>query len=374
MKINSRVRVSLLVFLFCGLTAAAQDIAAVNVTGGGTADFIPRWTGPHNLGNSLIFQTVGGQVGIGTTTPGTKLDVNGAFKIHGTSFSIDPSGKIHFVAGQTFPGVGDITAVNAGSGVLGGGTHGNVTLSLDTGLTDSRYAQLAASNTFGPDQAFQGSIFFSVLACCGQVAGTDIFGSDVQLSSGDARVVVANNNSSTQTVQMQNFVNGFGFIEAQFDLNGTATFFTDNAGNTTARGTKSAAVPLHDGSMVKVFSMESPEVWFEDFGSGQLMGGITMITLEPTFAQTVNLKSGYHVFLTPKGDCKGLYVTGETETGFEVREMGGGQSSVDFDYRIVAHRAQYEKMRLPATRLPKVGQPKQRPAALIQHTGGSPLR
>jgi hypothetical protein len=126
--------------------------------------------------------------------------------------------------------------------------------------------------------------------------------------------------------------------------------------------------------MVKVFSMESPEVWFEDFGSGQLMGGITTITLEPTFAQTVNLKAGYHVFLTPKGDCKGLYVTNETQTGFEVREMGGGQSSVDFDYRIVAHRAQYEKTRLPAARLPKVGQPKQRPAALIHHNRESASR
>lgn len=44
MKINSHVRVFLLVFLFCTLTAVAQDIADVNVTGGGTADFIPRWT------------------------------------------------------------------------------------------------------------------------------------------------------------------------------------------------------------------------------------------------------------------------------------------------------------------------------------------
>jgi hypothetical protein len=43
-------------------------------------------------------------------------------------------------------GGGDITAVTAGSGLAGGGTVGNVTLNLDAGYTDGRYAQLGASS------------------------------------------------------------------------------------------------------------------------------------------------------------------------------------------------------------------------------------
>src|SRR5208283_3232680 len=93
-------------------------------------------------------------------------------------------------------------------------------------------------------------------------------------------------------------------------------------------------------------------VWFEDYGSGQLGGGLAEVSFDSTFMQTVNTSIGYHVFLTPKGDCKGLYVAHETANGFEVRELGGGGSSVEFDYRIVAHRKGYERTRLPAAILP----------------------
>jgi len=50
--------------------------------------------------------------------------------------------------------------------------------------------------------------------------------------------------------------------------------------------------------------------------------------------------------LTPLGDCNGLYVADKTATGFEVRESGGGASSVGFDYRIVAKRTGYEDVRM----------------------------
>jgi hypothetical protein len=97
---------------------------------------------------------------------------------------------------------------------------------------------------------------------------------------------------------------------------------------------------------VETYSVQSAENWLEDFGSGQLSQGAARVELEPDFAQTVNTGVEYHVFLTPKGDCKGLYVTNETPGGFEVRELGGGKSSVAFDYRIVAKRTGYENVRL----------------------------
>jgi hypothetical protein len=237
---------------------------------------------------------------------------------------------------------------------LSGGGTGNTTLSLNTTFTDARYAQLAAFNFFTMDQEMP-DLFLTGFLSSGDIFSLDMFPTTVNPSTGDARAVVADNNGGTQTLQAQNFTTGFGFLEAQFNSVGTATFFTDNSGNTTAIGTKSAAIPLTDGKMVKVFSMESPEVWFEDFGSGRIYSGIATVALDEKFLQTIDIKGGYHVFLTPKNDCKGLYVYNEGPQGFEVRELGGGQATADFDYRIVAHRAGYPKTRLPAALIPTVG-------------------
>jgi hypothetical protein len=92
--------------------------------------------------------------------------------------------------------------------------------------------------------------------------------------------------------------------------------------------------------------MQSAENWFEDAGSGQLSNGSASIALDPTFAQTVNPGMEYHVFLTPNGNCKGLYVSQKSATFFEVHELGGGISSVAFDYRIMVKRSGYENARL----------------------------
>jgi hypothetical protein len=48
------------------------------------------------------------------------------------------------------------------------------------------------------------------------------------------------------------------------------------------------------------------------------------------------MRRAYHVFVTPEGDCKGLYVTQKSPAGFVVRELQGGRSTLTFDYRIVA--------------------------------------
>jgi len=117
-------------------------------------------------------------------------------------------------------------------------------------------------------------------------------------------------------------------------------------GNFAATGTKSALVPLPDDRVVSLYAVESPENWFEDFGSGQLENGVASVKFDSTFAQTVTSEAGYHVFLTPDGDCEGLYVAQKTSVGFEVRELRGGKSSVGFDYRIVARRKGLEKLRL----------------------------
>ena len=88
-----------------------------------------------------------GNVGIGTSTPAAKLEVNGTTKF---------DGLVTFAAGQTFPGGGGggggtITGVTAGTDLTGGGTSGNVTLNLDT----TKVPELAAANNFTTVQSIQ---------------------------------------------------------------------------------------------------------------------------------------------------------------------------------------------------------------------------
>jgi len=349
MMTNQHARIFLLTFLLLGLTAAAQDSPLVNVTGGGTANFIPRWTAAHALGNSTLFQT-GGNIGIGTTSPASKLDVNGAFSIHGSGFSIANSGLVNFVSGQTFPNV----------------------------------ALVNVSNIFGPDQFFDGNIILggtvfpsgdvnatgNVFAGQEVVSGAELFAPNAQVDCSNCFAFLGFNNGGQQVVQTRNFAGPANnvFEIASFDANNKAVFYVDSLGDFTATGTKSAAVPLKNGTQVKLFAMESPQNWFEDFGSASLVGGVATVTIDTKFAQTVNAKQDYKVFLTPNGDCHGLYVTQKTPTSFEVRELGAGQSNVAFDYRIIALRSGYEAVRLPVAKPPVAAAPTQ-----PQHAALRPL-
>jgi len=120
----------------------------------------------------------------------------------------------------------------------------------------------------------------------------------------------------------------------------------DTEGNMGCNGIISGQVPAAGARKVSLYAMQSPENWFEDFGGGRLSSGAATVVLDPAFAETVNSSADYHVFLTPKGDCKGLFVAEESASGFVVREMGGGRSSVAFDYRIVAKRKGFENVRM----------------------------
>ena len=68
----------------------APTIPASNITGSaaGTSGYIPKYTANYTLANSTIYDN-GTNVGIGTTTPAQKLQVNGS--IRGTGFCIGTS-------------------------------------------------------------------------------------------------------------------------------------------------------------------------------------------------------------------------------------------------------------------------------------------
>ncbi|MCA9431956.1 MAG: hypothetical protein KC940_15705, partial [Candidatus Omnitrophica bacterium] len=89
------------------------------------------------------------------------------------------------------------------------------------------------------------------------------------------------------------------------------------------------------------------EVWFTDYGFGQLENGRAVISIDPLFAETVNLQEPYHVFVQLKDSrCEGVAVEDETTSSFAVVELRNGTSNAEFSYRIVAKRRGFEEVRL----------------------------
>jgi hypothetical protein len=150
---------------------------------------------------------------------------------------------------------------------------------------------------------------------------------------------------------------GFATLFALADNSNSFSFFAENlatssscnidsGGNINCTGSKNAIVPIDGGNRIVAMSaIESPKNWFEDFGSAQLVNGLAVVTLDADFIQTVNTSQEYQVFLTPYGDCKGLYVSNRTGSSFEAHELGGGNASLSFGYRITALRKNYESIR-----------------------------
>jgi hypothetical protein len=510
------------------------------ITGSGTADFVPLFTGTTTIGNSKIFQTVGGSIGIATTTPAAKLDVAGtgdvrdtltlfpklthpSLSIHGTAFEVSNTGKVTFVAGQTFPGTGTVTSVASGAGLTGGPITHSGTLSIATGgvtnamlahssLTVSANSPLngggavslggstslglrscganqilefvsgawacvnpatgtvtsvatglgltggtittsgtisintsvvpqlgASSNTFTGNLTVNGNInlggtvtgaagdfsgssdpivaeggfdagFFSgntngifseastdggfdyallgfefgstqetlgVWGFSASPGGFGVYGEQVSQSSstflfdgasgvwGDSSARVGVNGTSDSAYGVVGFTadTGGGNFAGGLFINNSSTgglpslyaydpttgglCTMDTSGDLSCSGSKSAVVPVDGGSRkVALYAVEAPENWFEDAGSAHLSNGEAVVNLESVFGQTVNSNIDYHVFLTPNGDCKGLYVAQKSATSFVVRELGGGTSNIVFDYRIMAKRKGYEQIRL----------------------------
>jgi hypothetical protein len=138
-------------------------------------------------------------------------------------------------------------------------------------------------------------------------------------------------------------------------------------GDLDVQGAKGAAVPFPDKTLRRLYSMESPESWFEDFGEARLVNGKAEVRIDARFAAVV--RGPYHVFITPYGNSNGLYVSRRTRTSFGVREQQQGKSTLVFSYRIVARRRD-----IPGPRFVKVTAPPRpktrRPPALPTNNRG----
>ncbi len=116
---------------------------------------------------------------------------------------------------------------------------------------------------------------------------------------------------------------------------------TNTARKIEGTGTVNTVVKDVNGNLVVLSAPEAPENLFQDFGVGRLVNGRAHIQLDPNFSKNivVNEKHPLRVFIQLKGDCKGVYVANESATGFDVIELQGGNSNVEFYWFVTANRA-----------------------------------
>jgi hypothetical protein len=137
-------------------------------------------------------------------------------------------------------------------------------------------------------------------------------------------------------------VNGWG---GYFTNGGTAyayvggnNGFTDYA--ILSVGVKSTIVQDLDNKPVTMFCPESPEIIFQDYGTGKLVNGKTHVTLDPVFSNNIYVDDQYplKVFVQLNGDCNGVYVANRTKDGFDIVELKNGQSNTEFTWTAIANR------------------------------------
>ncbi len=356
------------------------------VFGTGDAGFVAKFLSPQTIGNSAIFERDGKFVTIGGTgNTCCSLQVDGGFSAGAPIVNIqqlDPSGDVNLDFAQAgFGRLGDVGVIRTNGperfAILSRGRNPrglSLSLAEDGGNVGIGNVEPHQKLSVVGDVAFFGT---GHTCCVLQVqndfpaGGTMVnlvqlnptganvlefaqggFGvlGDVGIAraGGPERFVILSSGRNPRKLPLA-LVEGDGNVgigtpdpQTKLDVVGN----TSINGNLTVTGTKSSIATLSDGRRVLLYAVESPKNWFEDFGTARLQHGEAWVSLERVFGETVNTGGTYHVFLTPNGDCKGLYVAERRADGFVVRELGGGRSTVSFDYRVVAPRRGFETVRL----------------------------
>jgi hypothetical protein len=329
---------------FIGISASNLDASAqVFVNGPETGFFSVVGSNSSNTPSGSS-NADGGVQGIGLT--------EGVF---GYSFDTNTNDYSYGVLGEV-EGTGYSDIAVYGSAAAGGNAIGVL------GYTSGSGSGVFASNTspagFGlsavsVETSTVGSLYVGYGAAVRADTGATLqqlsLGALVATADDNYAGVLQNNSSEFVTLYLDNegtggITNSVPVITA---VGAGGACGISGSGDVTCSGRLKTAVSIPGTSrQVEVYSVQSSENWFEDFGSGKLFNGSAKVAIDPKFGQIVNTGVSYHVFLTPKGDCKGLFVTNEGANGFEVRELGSGGSSIEFDYRIVAKRSGHESERL----------------------------
>ncbi len=274
--------------------------------------------------DAMTFQSGTGHVGIGIDTPGVKLDVNSssgtAIRATVTSASgwgIDASAKEGGAHIYDSDGSGNAYIAHGHTGVEAyGNDQGGYFQDADNGA----YAHVGYGNIG--------------ISAGGTEGGGHFFDSNnsgwADVGNGDDGICARGNFSGGDFEDL----NSGGWVWAGYDVNKTygvgISQFVQNH-------------PYEKDRIIAYTAPEGDEAATYTRGTARLVNGEAQVMLGETFKWVTNPEIGLTAHLTPRSDCKGLYVASLTTSEMVVKELQGGTSDATFDYLVYGLRIGFEE-------------------------------
>lgn len=319
-----------------------------------------------------------GFVGIGTTTPTVQLEVssgatNDAIFGHSNNVGGVLGREVNITLGvpvQTLNGAG-VYANNPAAGYTsvyaqstGAATVAANIAYSDVWMASYNYVQ-NGSATVNPSANYnQLNVTNSALG--GTQAAVRGFNDRGTTAGNPGYTVGGNFTASTQTqdafaVMGQAFTNSTtragGYFEANnyVGTNQAFAYVASSVGlNRKITGTNAVSeiVPTANHGRVTLTAPESPEYWYQDYGTVELVNGRAHVDLDPILVDitVIDTDNPIRAFFTPQDmlHFNGAAIVNQTATGFDIVELNGGTNSGKIQYQIIVRpKTGYGEGRFP---------------------------
>ncbi|MBX7242736.1 MAG: hypothetical protein K1X92_13420, partial [Bacteroidia bacterium] len=359
----------------------------------GTTDNVDFVTRTNNT--EVMRATNAQRIGIGVTAPTTKLEVNSGTgdAIYGHSSNVGGylGYETNFIVGTagTIQGAG-VWAANPAAGYtsLYAQSSGAATVAASINFSNVWIASYSlvdnSSATFNPSASYAQLNNTSATMGAGAFKNAIYGYSNRGTTAGNPGYTVGLNGIANSQNEDAIGVVGRAFCNSGFTLGGyfegnnyagTNVAYAyvggnDGFGATKITGTGAVAeiVPTPNHGRVKLFCPESPEYWYQDYGTVNLTEGFAHVELDPILAEiiVVNEENPIKVFATPVNMLyfEGVTITNQTATGFDLVELNGAKHSGKVDYQLICKpKTNFGQGRFPQGRGPAWLKPEMEPAA-----------
>jgi hypothetical protein len=303
----------------------AKTTASVN----GTIGYLPKFTGQHTLGNSILRENSEGRLGLNVAP-------NDNYKLfildNQDSNSGDGKHSLYCSRSNNF-------MPNSGSGygleytntaISGNNFSGDIYTFGTAGFNYDIYNRsggVLGSENWG---TYWGSLGYKNSA--GNTFGT--YGSSAY-SSGSG-FLLENSYVGIGGGFYGNLIGCTSHGRVIGQLNSGSFFASYNMGNTYTYGKNIELVGAQNQTKTALYSVSSVDATIYSKGSAQLVNGQAFIEFDDTYS--LLLGENPVVTVSPNGNCNGVYVAEVTKEGFTVRELNNGASNAPISWIAVGNR------------------------------------